>query len=362
MYKINLFLISCLFSISLKAQISNTCFKAPNLNDSISNGTPAVSVCVGDFNGDGKIDLATANASSNNLSVLLQTNNANYAPAVNYAVGIFPRDISTSDFNGDNILDLVVANGNSNDISILLGVGSGVFSAAVNYSVGLFPNAISIADYNLDGKLDLAISNRDSNNLSILFGSGFGTFTLASTYSVGTEPSSVVSGDFNSDGNMDLATSNYMSDNVSVLLGLGSGIFAPVVNYSTQQYSNPTGIITGDFNNDGHLDLVVCNYGKSNIIILTGSSAGVFSVNFFKPNVGRQPLSISSADFNGDGKLDIVTSNSQNSDVSILLGTTGPIMFSLPSIQYGVNPTPSKLKTGDFNGDGKQDIVTEITI
>ena len=86
---------------------------------------------------------------------------ASFAAAVNYPVGTEPRTVAVGDFNGDGKLDLAVANEGSNNVSVLLGKGDGTFQTAVNYAVGSTPASVAGGDFNGDGKLDLAVANRE---------------------------------------------------------------------------------------------------------------------------------------------------------------------------------------------------------
>src|SRR5262249_21247752 len=130
-------------------------------------GANPSSVALGDFNGDGKIDLAVANSASGNVSILLGTGTGTFGAATNFAVGTTPVSVAVGDFNGDSKLDLAVANQDSQTISILLGNGAGSFSGATNFGTGTLPVWVAIGDFNGDGKLDLAVTNRGSNNVSI---------------------------------------------------------------------------------------------------------------------------------------------------------------------------------------------------
>ncbi|TRT93652.1 MAG: calcium-binding protein [Microcystis aeruginosa Ma_OC_LR_19540900_S633] len=135
-------------------------------------GSSPYSVTVGDFNGDGKSDLATANLSanlsSNNVSVLLGTGTGSFGTATNFTVGISPRSVTVGDFNGDGKSDLAVANYASNNVSVLLGTGTGSFGTATNFSVGNRPLSLTVGDFNSDGKSDLAVANLYSSNVSVL--------------------------------------------------------------------------------------------------------------------------------------------------------------------------------------------------
>ena len=176
------------------------------------------SVAVGDFNLDGKPDLAVANSDSDNVSVLLGNGLGGFAAATNFGVGSQPFSVAVGDFNLDGKPDLAVANLDSNNVSVLLGNGLGGFAAATNFGAGGAPYSVAVGDFNLDGKPDLAVANFDSNNVSVLRGNGLGGFAAAANFGVGTTPVSVAVGDFNLDGKPDLAVANRDSDNVSVLL------------------------------------------------------------------------------------------------------------------------------------------------
>ncbi|NCR02364.1 MAG: VCBS repeat-containing protein, partial [Microcystis aeruginosa L211-101] len=184
-----------------------------------SAGSGLYSVTVGDFNGDGKSDLAVANRDGNNVSVLLGTGTGSFGPATNFTVGNSPASVTVGDFNGDGKSDLAVANNSSNNVSVLLGTGTGSFGPATNFTVGSGPFSVTVGDFNGDGKSDLAVANLLTNNVSVLLGTGTGSFGPATNFTVGSGPLSVTVGDFNGDGKSDLATANNSSNNVSVLLG-----------------------------------------------------------------------------------------------------------------------------------------------
>src|SRR5207237_5072267 len=152
------------------------------------------------------------------------------ALAGDFAVGTSPYSVAMGDFNGDGHLDLAVANGGSNDVSVLLGNGDGTFRAARNFDAGLGggPLWVAVGDFNRDGKLDLVVANSSSDSVGVLLGNGDGTFGPALTFPAGgSQPQSVAVGDFNGDGKPDLAVASYYSNNVTVLLGKGDGTFGP---------------------------------------------------------------------------------------------------------------------------------------
>ena len=129
-----------------------------------------LSVAVGDFNGDGKPDLAVANEASGNVSVLLGNGDGSFQAAQDFAAGDTPVFVAVGDFNGDGVEDLAVANldVSSNNVSVLLGIGDGSFQTAQDFGAGRAPDSVVVGDFNGDGKPDLAVANQSSNNVSVL--------------------------------------------------------------------------------------------------------------------------------------------------------------------------------------------------
>jgi hypothetical protein len=183
---------------------------------------------VGDFNGDGKLDLAVtpsgvAGPQDNVVNIFLGNGNGTFtaAPTPTFPTGDAPQAISVADVNGDGKLDLIIANNQGASVTILLGNGDGTFTAALGspVTVGNGPYAVAVADLNGDGKLDLVTANFGDNTLSILLGNGDGTFTPSgSPIAVGTEPSSIAVGDFNGSGRLGLAVTNWTGNSVSILV------------------------------------------------------------------------------------------------------------------------------------------------
>jgi len=181
---------------------------------------------VGDFNGDGYLDLAVAGDSCYGEgcgAVMIHLGDgAGGFPSGGgtyyVGTGAYPYGIVTADFNGDGKLDLPTANSDDWTISILLGNGDGTFQPRVDYDTGAYPSSVTTGDFNGDGKLDLATANYDDWTVSILLGKGDGTFQPRVDYATGAYPSSVTTGDFNGDGRLDLASANYDDWTVSILL------------------------------------------------------------------------------------------------------------------------------------------------
>ena len=225
-------------------------------------GSQPVGISSADFNNDGYIDIAVANAGSKNISILLGLGFGYFNPAVNFAVltGGTPRSITVGDYNSDGKKDLAVGiqtTTSTNKIAIYIGDGLGNFSAGANYSVALtFPNSLETRDFNADGKLDLVCNKSSNSFIGVFLGLGNGGFSSEVTYnSLVGQSTNILCGDYNSDGIIDIAAGSYTSNEISVLLGNGSGGFGTALKYPTG--TKPVSASSADFNNDGKLDISV---------------------------------------------------------------------------------------------------------
>jgi hypothetical protein len=327
-----------------------------------------VSVAVGDFNGDGKPDLAVANVgeghTNGTISVLLGNGDGTFQRAVTYNTGNVPLSVTVSDFNGDGKPDLAVLAdpyyGDSHNLCILLGKGDGTFEPAVKYE-GPPNGPVCVADFNGDGKPDLVASDDFNSAVSVLFGKGDGSFQITD-YNTGVDwPQSVAVGDFNGDSKPDIAVvgrdETGTNSNVALLLGNGDGTFEVATRSSTGvSFSPVTGV--GDFNGDGKLDFAVAKAGVSSntVSIFLGNGDGTFQstiVSFLPFN--SDSLGLVVGDFNGDGNLDLVLSEHDfYGTVWVLLGN-GDGTF-LPAAKFAAALECYSLAAGDFNGDGKPDL------
>jgi hypothetical protein len=340
------------------------------------------SIVTGDFNGDGKLDLAVLGGISPSTLVCILLGNGDgsfQSPSCADAGGNWgPNSLVVGDFNGDGKLDLAAANGNGDTkaITIFLGNGDGTLKPGIAASAGPDPVALAVGDFNRDGKLDLAVINIPSppgGAFSILLGNGDSTFQAPVPYTVGgatTGLINVVVGDFNGDGNLDLVVSGYDSTpNFDYFVaGNGDGTFQPAVQaqaiYPYSFYST-----VADFNGDGILNIAVTNY--ANILgasILLGNGDGTFKpgVDYSVGTPGSNilcPMAVD--DLNADGKLDLVYCEALNNNGTyygsvegFLLGNGDGTFQTVTSL--GMRPTPpipTEVVTGDFNGDGKVDMV-----
>jgi VCBS repeat protein/putative Ig domain-containing protein len=281
---------------------------------------------VGDFNNDGKLDLAAADFENgiNNVPVLL--GNGDGAFMFSTGPGTVNSQtlcsLAAADFNEDGNLDLAVGNDIYGRIDVLLGAGDGAFSASTGSPITAPMGACSIAvgDWNGDGKLDLAVVSTGST--SIFLGNGDGTFTPAtgSPIAAGSAYGAVVAGDFNGDGKLDLAVTDAKNNLVTILLGNGDGTFTATPASPISVGATPYSIAAGDFRGDGKLDLAVANYGSNDVTLLLGNGDGTFTQAPGSPfSVGNSPASIVFGDFNGSGRPGLATANAGDNTISVLV-------------------------------------------
>jgi hypothetical protein len=312
------------------------------------------SAAVGDFNGDGKADLVTVNDANyvHSISVLLGNGNGVFGAKTEFTTVTASAAVAVGDFNGDAKQDLVTANGSDDTVSVRLGRGDGTFKAKTDFAV-TDPVFVVVGDFNGDGNKDLATGSWADKHTSVLLGDGSGGFGAATAFETGCSPVSVAIGDFNGDGKQDLVTANVTVSTVSVLLGDGSGSFGAHTDFVTG--SNPNWVAVGDVNSDGKADLATADGNADTVSVLLGNGSGGFGVKS-DFTTGTTPVSVAIGDFNGDGKQDLVAANLKAYTVSVLLGN-GSGGFGAKA-DYPTGPGPESVAVADFNGDGKQDLAT----
>ena len=132
-----------------------------------------------------------------------------FAAQATFTTGVQPYSVTLGDVNGDGKLDIITANNGSANASVLLGNGNGTFGAQANFDTGISPTSVTLGDVNGDGKLDIITANNGSASASVLLGNGDGAFKTQATFATGTSPKSVTLGDVNGDGKLDIITANY---------------------------------------------------------------------------------------------------------------------------------------------------------
>ncbi len=228
--------------------------------------------------------------------------------------------------------------------------------------VGKGPGPIAVADVNHDGKPDILVANQESEDLSVLLGDGKGHFLPSphSPFPVGHLPNDIAVGDFNGDGHPDLAIPNDQTPYVTILLGDGKCGFraAPHSPFSTRSRPHPHGAVAADFDGDGKMDVVIDSWGDNRVLLLAGDGAGnlILPGRFF--GVGKRPYErLRSADFNKDGRPDLVTTNLDGNNVTILLGDGKGGFHEAAGSPIPAGAAPWAVAIDDINGDGNSDLV-----
>jgi hypothetical protein len=309
-------------------------------------------VAVADLNGDGRLDIVTANRSDNSVSVLLSNADGSYQTRETYATDTQPFSVFVADLNGDGIPDIVTANYAGSSVSVLLGNGDGTFQPHHDYPAGTAAYDAVVADVNGDGKPDIIVANKNDNTVGVLLGNGNGTFQPQNTYPVASGPYEVVAKDLTGNGLPDIVVSHFSATVVDVLMNNGDGTFQPAREYPVG--SRPYGLAVADLSGDGIPDIVTANYRSSNVSILLGKGDGTFGPPQLIP-VGSAPNEVQVADLNGDGIPDIVTANYGGNSVSVLLGT-GNGTFR-PQKTYPAGNGPASVAVADLYGDHIPDLI-----
>jgi uncharacterized repeat protein (TIGR01451 family) len=254
------------------------------LNDGDGHLTPATprdyvvgdpqSVCLVDLDGDGDVDAATVNLGGDSISVISNNGNGTFTPFTprDYTVGNAPYDISCADLDGDGDMDLATANLYSDNVSLLFNDGDGSFVPASprDYPAGDGPWSLWSADWDGDGDVDLATTNFYADSVSILSNVGAGRFTstVSGELAVHDGPRAIQGADLDGDGDLDLVSANTDSDDVSVLLNVGDGVFMPAAPRDYAAGDRPYSVYAADLDGDADLDLAIADYYDDQVSIL----------------------------------------------------------------------------------------------
>jgi hypothetical protein len=315
----------------------------------------ATAIATADLNGDGKPDLVVAHDRA--LMVLLGNGNGSFA-ATKYGNGYSAYGLVLADFNGDGLPDVAVADGQSTKITVRLNQGGGVLGAPTAYETGCTNcnlQSIASGDFNRDGNIDLATP------LSILYGNGEGTFQAPKGFTAGEGSDRVAAGDINGDGYSDLVVGNGDTTDISVLLGNAKLVEQPP---EIPAGGGPRAFVIADFNGDGIQDIAVADTGSNRVSILLGRSDGTFRQG--KHYSSDEPGALVAADFNGDGKIDLAVTGESgttiflgNGDGTLTAGAQYSLFGDCTNNQW---PAHSCFVTADFNNDGIPDLAGALWI
>jgi hypothetical protein len=298
---------------------------------------PAVSLGVGDFDGDGRSDVAVARSDVDSVSVFRGLADGSLAPMPGFAIGS-PSRLAVGDLNNDGRPDIVVID-RAGGVHSFLGDGAGGFQSQwVGPSLGV-QDRVGLADFNGDNHLDLIVSG------GVLLGDGIGGFGPVLSHGVN---GAFGAGDFNADGRLDLVVVSIAG--VFVLQGGGDGTFVQTTVTRDYQAAGAE-IAVGDLDQDGHLDLAVA---AGQITIFHGNGDGTFGDDIPSFAVDDAARDLLTGDLNGDGRADMALLNQGSSTVSLFLSAPGDTFQPEQDLDTGAVPEHLLLK--DLNNDGKLDL------
>jgi hypothetical protein len=324
-------------------------------------GQGNVSLATGDFRGTGVQDLVTTNFSSDTVSVFLGNGDGTFGAPHTFPAGPRPSRVVVGDFNGDGRLDLAVVDApftGTSGVSILLGNGDGTFQAPRLFPTGGVPVSIAAGHFHDPNILDLVVTGFtfQQNWANVFLGNGDGTFQAPVSYPVGKTPLSVAVGDLRGNGITDLVVANADGDTVSVLLGNGDGTFGPAVNYrisnSASTAAYPWFVTLGDLRRNGRLDIVTLNdIGSFSATVFLNNGDGTFGDPIYI-DAGRGPRTAAIADVDNDGTPDLLVTNNATGTFA---GTTIGTLSLLPGngdgtfrtrVRYDAGAGPSPWRSG----------------
>ncbi len=327
-------------------------------------GNNPAALASGDFNKDGKLDLAVAfrgdfsTAASAGVAVLLGNGDGTFQAATTFAAANGVSSILAADFTGDGNLDLALGNNQTNTVTVFPGDGAGTFGAGVPTSIGSGPEYLAAMDLNQDGKADLVAQLAVLNGLSFLIGNGDGSFQAPTTLAAGAGASSFVALDLLDDGTK------------TVFFVPGPGTDLTIVGFASdgrvagqQMFSAPPqlqDITTADFNKDGKLDIAAAGRGNADgdiTVLLSRANGGFDQGPGFR--LGGALIAAVGGDFDGDGNDDLAVAPGNQPGAVRLLRGDGTGALANP-IDKSVAGAPLQMAAADFNGDGRSDLAVSL--
>jgi hypothetical protein len=321
--------------------------------------TSPASVCTADFDGDGSVDVATANRAGGWVMVCLNDGAGILSKPVTIRVGSTPRAIHAADLDGDGDPDLAAGN-EDGTIAILQNGGGGRFAIKSKLRAPQGVHEVTSADFDGDGDLDLASANYGcssctnmSNTASVYWNDGAGNFPARTDLVTAIHPCAVAAGDFNGDGSMDLAVANASDNSISLFLNNRLGEFLPAQRLTTGS-SIPGRLWAGDLDGDLDVDLLTYfpYYGSSNADVLLYRNDG--KGNYVR-TVLLQATYVQPGDYDGDGDLDLACRRDLTNAVTIRLNDGSANFPTSSTVMPGFNS--GLLGTADFDSDGTADLL-----
>jgi trimeric autotransporter adhesin len=413
--------VSVLRNLIASGSISGASFAA---KVDFAAGTHPYCVALGDIDGDGKREMVVANQGSASVSVFRNTatpgsvTSASFAAKVNFATGTNPYSVAIGDIDGDGKMDLAIANYTSNTVSVLRNTSvSGAITAAsfaskIDFTTGTSPYGVSMGDIDGDGKVDLAVVNSGSATVSVFRNTATsgaitgGSLATKVDMITGSSPRSLAIGDMDGDTRPDIVVANLTANTVSVIRNNPSLQPPTITSVSPPNAAPGTSVtITGtNFNTTSANNIVYFGATRATVSMASATTLNVtvpVSATFmpvsvtdaatslnansrypflptynnsaylsgtvnFSPKVdfavGTNPYSVAIGDLDGDGKPDVAVVNNGANSVSVFRNTSvsGTIAAGsfAPKVDFATGAQPYSIAIADINGDGKPDMVT----
>jgi len=343
-----------------------------------NTGERPVSISFGDFDGDGKVDLAVANGNEDSVSIFRNISNTpgsiNLESQIKIQSGLAPISVSVGDIDGDGLLDLITANYAGNTISVLRNnstdPGSISFEPKNDFTTEALPWAACIGDIDKDGKPDIAVTSIANSSMSVFrnTSTGIGSISFApkDDFTTGESPTSVSIGDLDRDGKPDLAVANTNSNTVSIFRN--KSVIGSISLYGKNDFTtdtSPRSVSIGDLNGDSKLDLAIAN-ASGMLSVLRNISSSPGSISFASRvsyTAGDGAVFVANGNLDGDGKVDLAVANLDDNTISLYSNTSlgsSSVSFA-DKIDFITGNGPSSVSIGDLDGDGRPDfVVTNI--
>ncbi|RKZ07203.1 hypothetical protein DRQ32_10305, partial [bacterium] len=348
----------------------------------LATTTDANIVAAADLDGDGDLDLVSANLGSDNVTVFFQTGAGVFDPVPSLTLG-GPETtedatfVTAADLDGDGDADIVSANG-SGTLTVFFQTGAGVFDSVPSLTLGDpettgFPVYVAAADLDGDGDLDLVSANAGSGTLTVFFQTAAGVFDPAPSLTLGGPDTtaftrSVATADLDGDGDLDLVSSNSSSNTLTVFFQTGAGVFDPVPSLtlgSSATTELPFYVEAADVDGDGDADIVSANVGNDSLTVFLQTGAGVFdpvpTLSLGDSTTTNGPSCVAVVDLDGDGATDLVSASQHSDNLAVFFQTGAGVFGPVPSLTLGdgvASGFPSGVAAADLDGDGDLDIVS----
>ena len=316
-------------------------------------GDAPTALVVGDWDGDGVVDLATADRLDDRVSVLVGAGDGTFAVRDGARVGSDPRGIAAGDLDGDGAQDLVVSAigwpGAQEDVRVLRGDGGGGFTTSDVVARDDNPRNVAVIDLDGDGLLDVLVGGDEEQRVSLFVGVGDGTLAAPSSIIVGRFPWGLVAADLSGDGLVDVATADRDSGSVTLQLAEATGFGAR--RRTIDVGGAPRPLAAADIDDDGDLDLVV---GREHDVAVLLADGGDYEAAPSLSLPGAFPFGIAVVDLDGDSNVDVAVTNAATDAASVFLGR-GDGAFE-PAREVAVGADPFAIVAADFDADGLPDL------